>query len=73
MTEISFRRDWEIRRRVKGSEEWHTFAIFAPEAWHGEVRQALKYWREQEGDKKPGVEYAAFEIITRRIEARRKW
>jgi hypothetical protein len=68
------RRDWEIRRRVKGTEEWHTFATFEPETWWLEVKEVLEYWRKQQPPKaKPGVEYAVFEIMTRRIETRRKW
>ncbi len=67
------RRDWEIRRRVKGKEEWHLFASFDPDTWWMEVQNALEYFRREEGNKQPGVEYAAFEIITRRIETKRSW
>lgn len=66
-------REWEIRRRVEGSDEWHTFATFDPETWWLEVKQSLEHWRKEEGNRKPRVEYAAFEIMTRRIETRREW
>ena len=65
-------RSWEIRRRVKGKREWHVFAVLDPDTWWLEVEAAVEYFRSTSRGE-PGVEYAAFEIRTRRVEVRREW
>lgn len=67
----SYRRDWEIRRRVKGTKEWHHFATLDPDLWWMEVQELLEGVRQR--NFVPNTEYAVFEVITKRTETRRDW
>jgi len=65
------RREWEIRRRVKGEEEWPLHAYLPGDTWWLNVEQALEYFRKERNSDQ--VEFAAFEIIETRVEIRRDW